>query len=73
MQLATSATGFRQPWTGAALTAGILAGPLFYVTVTAQILTRSGFSIVRDPLSLLSLGQEGWIQATERGRQRATE
>ncbi len=32
------------------------------MTVVAQLLTRSGFDITRHPLSLLSLGEEGWIQ-----------
>ncbi len=44
------------------LRCGIVLMPLFYVTVAAQLLTRSGFDITRHPLSLLSLGHEGWIQ-----------
>lgn len=45
------------------LAAGIVAGPVFYAGVIAQMLTRAGFHIVRHPLSLLSLGKFGWIQA----------
>lgn len=44
------------------LACGVALGPLFYVVVVAQILTRTGFDISRHPLSLLSLGDAGWIQ-----------
>ena len=44
------------------LACGVALGPLFYVVVVAQILTRPGFDIRRHPLSLLSLGDAGWIQ-----------
>jgi hypothetical protein len=44
------------------LVCGVALGPLFYVVVVLQILTRTGFDIRRHPLSLLSLGDAGWIQ-----------
>lgn len=50
------------PKTNFLLACGVALGPLFYVVVVAQILTRSGFDIRRHPLSLLSLGDAGWIQ-----------
>jgi hypothetical protein len=48
--------------TRALLACGVVAGPLFYVMVGIQALTRPGFDIRRHPLSLLSLGDLGWIQ-----------
>ena len=50
------------PLTRALVTAGIVAGPLFVVIGVVQVLTREGFDLTRHPLSLLSLGQLGWIQ-----------
>src|SRR5438094_8937570 len=44
------------------LTCGVVAGPLFVGVVLIQALTRSGFDLTRHPLSLLSLGDLGWIQ-----------
>lgn len=44
------------------LTAGVVAGPLFLVAWALQAFTRDGFDPGRHPLSLLSLGQLGWIQ-----------
>ena len=44
------------------LTAGIAAGPLFLTVWAAQAFTRTGFDPSRHPLSLLSLGNLGWIQ-----------
>src|ERR1700730_4644474 len=48
--------------TRALLAAGVVAGPLFYVMVGIQALTRPGFDIRRHPLSLLSFGDRGWSQ-----------
>jgi Protein of unknown function (DUF998) len=48
--------------TRALLGAGVIAGPLFVCTATAQVLTRDGFDLRRHPLSLLALGDHGWIQ-----------
>ena len=46
------------------LAAGVLAGPLFIATATLQILTRDGFDLRRHPISLLSVGEHGWLQVT---------
>ena len=53
-----------QQWTKALLACGILLGPLFYLVVLIQMFTRSGFDIRKHPISLLSLGDAGWIQIT---------
>jgi hypothetical membrane protein len=50
--------------TSSMLTCGVIAGPLFVATATAQILTRDGFDLRRHPISLLSVGEHGWIQVT---------
>jgi hypothetical membrane protein len=42
--------------------AGIVAGPLFLTLWLIQAVTRDGFDPRRHPLSLLSLGDLGWIQ-----------
>jgi Protein of unknown function (DUF998) len=44
------------------LTFGLVAGPLFTLVSLVQVLTRDGFDLSRHPLSLLSLGDLGWIQ-----------
>jgi uncharacterized membrane protein YhaH (DUF805 family) len=44
------------------LTCGIVAGPLYIVLVVLQMLTRDGFDISRHPASMLSNGDQGWIQ-----------
>jgi Protein of unknown function (DUF998) len=44
------------------LTAGIVAGPLFLALWALQAFTRDGFDPGRHPISLLSLGDLGWIQ-----------
>lgn len=44
------------------LGAGIAAGPLFIGLGLVQAFTRDGFDLGRHPLSLLSLGDFGWIQ-----------
>jgi Protein of unknown function (DUF998) len=46
------------------LTCGVIAGPLFVGVVALQALTRDGFDLSRHPISLLSLGDLGWIQIT---------
>jgi hypothetical protein len=46
------------------LTGGIIAGPIYIILGLAQILTREGFDMTRHPLSMLSLGDLGWIQIT---------
>lgn len=49
-------------WTRRLLTGGIVAGPVFLVVATLQVLTRDGFDLGRHPLSLLSVGSWGWVQ-----------
>jgi len=44
------------------LAGGIVAGPLFLAVWLIQAFTRDGFDPGRHPLSLLSLGDLGWIQ-----------
>jgi hypothetical protein len=44
------------------LACGVVAGPLFVAVALLQALTREGFDLGRHPLSLLSLGELGWIQ-----------
>src|SRR5258708_2282626 len=44
------------------LLCGAIAGPLFIFTVLIQDYTRPGFDPRLDPLSLLSLGNWGWVQ-----------
>jgi hypothetical protein len=43
---------------------GIIAGPVYVAVGLAEALTRSGFDIARDDLSLLSNGPLGWIHIT---------
>src|SRR4029453_4376739 len=47
---------------GSLLAFGLVAGPLFVVASLAQGFTRTGFDLVRHPISLLSLGSLGWLQ-----------
>ena len=44
------------------LACGAVAGPIFILVGFAAALTRSGFELTKHPLSLLSVGQHGWIQ-----------
>ena len=44
------------------LICGAIAGPLFIFIVLIQDYTRPGFDPRLDPLSLLSLGDWGWVQ-----------
>jgi hypothetical protein len=50
--------------TRALLACGVIAGPLFVAAVVVQEATRTGFDPREHPLSLLSLGDLGWIQIT---------
>lgn len=50
--------------TRALLAGGAVAGPLFIVVVFIQIPLRAGFDWSRHPLSMLSLGDPGWVQVT---------
>lgn len=44
------------------LASGILAGPLFIGLALIQIVARPDFDLRRQPISLLSLGDRGWMQ-----------
>ena len=46
----------------ALLACGAIAGPLLIVGGFAQIPLRAGFDWTRHPLSMLSLGEAGWVQ-----------
>jgi hypothetical membrane protein len=50
--------------TKALLACGIVSGPLFYVLAIVQMAIRPGFDLRRHAISLLSLGDLGWIQIT---------
>lgn len=50
------------PTTRALVRAGVVAGHLFVVVVLVQVVTRAGFDLTRHPLSLLALGEGGWVQ-----------
>jgi hypothetical protein len=41
----------------------VLAGPLFILASFAQVLTREGFDLKRHAISMLTLGDQGWIQS----------
>jgi hypothetical protein len=49
--------------TFALLLGGVIAGPLFILVSFAQVLTRQGFDLNRHAISMLTLGDLGWIQA----------
>ena len=44
------------------LLCGVVAGPLFFGVSLLLGLTRQGFSLVRHAISLLLLGDQGWMQ-----------
>ncbi|ALG10871.1 DUF998 domain-containing protein [Kibdelosporangium phytohabitans] len=44
------------------LTCGIVAAPLWAAGSLAQAATREGYSLLREPLSMLATGPLGWIQ-----------
>jgi hypothetical protein len=44
------------------LACGVVAGPLFMVVALLQAFTRPGFDLRRHAISMLSLGDLGWIQ-----------
>lgn len=45
------------------LWAGIIAAALFIVVTIIEIFARPGFSIQRHTISMLSLGERGWVMA----------
>jgi hypothetical protein len=46
------------------LTAGVVAAPFFTVLALAQAAVRPGYDLTRHPVSMLALGDLGWIQTT---------
>jgi hypothetical protein len=46
------------------LICGLIAGPFYIIVGLIQALTRPGFDILRHDLSLLAIGNLGWIQIT---------
>jgi hypothetical protein len=58
----STASGESTRKTRALLACGIVAGPLFLAVALIQAFTREGFDLGRHPISLLSLGDLGWIQ-----------
>nr|BFE82757.1 hypothetical protein GCM10020093_053580 [Planobispora longispora] len=59
---ATPATPATTPGTARLLDCGVAAGPLFLAVWAVQAVTRDGYDPTRHPLSLLSLGELGWVQ-----------
>jgi hypothetical protein len=45
------------------LACGVVVGPMYVVAALAQGLTRSGFRLAHDDVSLLANGAWGWVQA----------
>ncbi|RYE07993.1 MAG: DUF998 domain-containing protein [Hyphomicrobiales bacterium] len=43
------------------LMAGIAAALLFFAVATVEVFARPGFSIIRHAISMLSLGERGWV------------
>jgi uncharacterized protein DUF998 len=58
----TALPGAPTPRTTRLLACGIVAGPLFLAAGLIQASTRGGFDLSHHPLSLLSLGELGWVQ-----------
>ena len=58
----TNSTAPTTSSTATLVTCGAAAGPLFVVLGLGQALTRDGFDLRHDTLSLLSNGDLGWIQ-----------
>jgi Protein of unknown function (DUF998) len=46
------------------LACGVVAGPQFLAGSLVQAFTREGYDLGRHPISLLSLGDLGWLQVT---------
>lgn len=47
------------------LACGVVAGLLFMVVALVQAFTRPGFDLRRHAISMLSLGEGGWIQVSD--------
>jgi len=54
----------RKTTTNRLLSAGVVAAPFFTVLALAQAATRPGYDLTRHPVSMLALGERGWIQTT---------
>src|SRR5947207_141810 len=50
--------------TGWLLVGGAVAAPLWFGVVVVQMLTRPGFDLRRHAISVLDLGDLGWVQVT---------
>src|SRR5438132_11822406 len=61
-QPATSAAAQATTITRRLLATGLLTGPLFIGLGYLQVLTRPGFDLKRDAISLLTLVDLGWVQ-----------
>jgi hypothetical protein len=42
---------------------GMVAGPMFVVAVVVQAFTRPGYDLARHPISMLTLGDLGWVRS----------
>lgn len=62
--LVTSGKRTALPFTRLLLLCGAIAGPLFVLTLLIQDSTRPGYNPRLEVLSLLSLGNWGWVQIT---------
>lgn len=51
--------------TNALLSCGVIGGSLFMVVALAQAFTRPGFDLRRHAISMLALGELGWIQISD--------
>lgn len=61
-QPAASVRSDRTVATDHLLNAGVAAGPMLALTWLAQGLVREGYDFTRHPMSLLALGEGGWVQ-----------
>ncbi|WP_327582506.1 DUF998 domain-containing protein [Nonomuraea sp. NBC_00507] len=61
----TASPGTRDSLTARLLACGLVVGPLFVVMVLVQAVTREGFDLTYHPISLLSLGELGWMQIAD--------
>ena len=63
-ELTTTPADRRTAETRTLLACGVVAGPLFLAGSLVQAFTREGYDLGRHPISLLSLGDLGWLQVT---------
>lgn len=62
--VSTSASETATNMTKMLLACGVVAGPLYVLVGAFEILIRPGFDLTRHELSLMSIGDLGWIQIT---------